>query len=368
MDDRVRQLATIVWDYHHLHHRLLPADIILVLCSHDKAVAARGAQLWLDGWAPHLMFSGGLGGVTRRLWTEPEADQFARVAVAMGVPAETIIIENESTNTGDNVHRSRRVLAQRGLDPDRFILVQKPYMERRTFATFEKVWPGKHLVVTSPQSSFDEYLARYSHAALSVADVIAIMVGDLQRIRLYPALGFQIEQEIPPPVWAAFEELVALGYDTHLAAPHSPIVFRHYQAADRNDCLELFDGNCPEFFAPNERDDYLAFLSAEALDYTVCVVDGRIAGAYGVAAHEGALALRWILFAPAMRGRGLGSQVMARVFDEMQRLGIPDLHIAASHKSAPFFARFGAAELVRTTDGWGPGMDRVDMVLTKERV
>ncbi len=42
------------------------------------------------------------------------------------------------------------------------------------------------------------------------------MVGDLQRIRLYPAMGFQIEQDIPEDVWNAFEELVRSGFDAHL--------------------------------------------------------------------------------------------------------------------------------------------------------
>jgi hypothetical protein len=49
-----------------------------------------------------------------------------------------------------------------------------------------------------------------------VNDVISIMVGDLQRIRLYPARGFQIEQQIPERVWEAYEELVKAGYDRHL--------------------------------------------------------------------------------------------------------------------------------------------------------
>jgi uncharacterized SAM-binding protein YcdF (DUF218 family) len=216
MTERVRALAQHVWNYHQMHHRLEAADVILVLCSHDTSVAARGAQLWLDGWAPLLVFSGGLGGITRRLWTEPEADRFAQIAIAMGVPAEQILIENQSTNTGENVRFTRALLADRGLDPERFILVQKPYMERRSYATFHKAWPGRHAIVTSPQASFDEYLARYSHESLTADEVISIMVGDLQRIRLYPAKGFQIAQEIPPDVWAAFEELVALGYDTHL--------------------------------------------------------------------------------------------------------------------------------------------------------
>ena len=216
MTDRVRVLAEIIWNYHRLNHQLAAADAILVLCSHDTAVAARGAELWLAGWAPLLVYSGGLGGITRRLWREPEADQFARIAVAMGVPADRILIENRSTNTGENVRFTRAMLEAQGIDPARVILVQKPYMERRSFATFQKVWPGKAVVVTSPQASFDEYLAKYSNDALSADEVIGIMAGDLQRIRLYPAMGFQIEQEIPEEVWAAFEELVALGFNGHL--------------------------------------------------------------------------------------------------------------------------------------------------------
>jgi uncharacterized SAM-binding protein YcdF (DUF218 family) len=216
MTARTRALAERIWNYHRLGHRLAPADVVLVLCSHDTSVAARGAEVWLDGWAPLLVFSGGLGAVTRRLWREPEADQFARIAVSKGVPADRILIENESSNTGENVRFTRRLLAARGLDPASVILVQKPYMERRSYATFRKVWAGPHVIVTSPQASLDEYLARYSNDALTPDDVLNIMVGDLQRIRIYPSKGFQIEQEIPADVWSAFEELVAAGYDRHL--------------------------------------------------------------------------------------------------------------------------------------------------------
>jgi uncharacterized SAM-binding protein YcdF (DUF218 family) len=217
MDERVRALAEKVWDYHHMHHVLEPADAILVLCSHDIAVAERGAQLFLDGWAPLLIFSGGQGAITKRLWSEPEADRFARIAIDRGVPAESILIENRSTNTGENVEFTRRLLAERGLDPSTLILVQKPYMERRSYATFMKRWPEKRAIVTSPPAPFQEYLARYSNDALSEDDVVGIMVGDLQRIRDYPARGFQIPQDIPADVWDAFEELVRLGYDRYLA-------------------------------------------------------------------------------------------------------------------------------------------------------
>jgi uncharacterized SAM-binding protein YcdF (DUF218 family) len=216
MDDRLRVLVEKIWDYHHLDHQLSPSDAILVLCSHDTAVAACGAELFLQGWAPLLIFAGGLGAITRRLWREPEADQFARIAVEMGVPEDRILIENRSTNTGENVLFTKRLLAEKGLDPQTFIVVQKPYMERRSYATFSKVWPEKRVRVTSPRLSLDEYLRACSHGALSQADVISIMVGDLQRIRVYPDKGFQIPQEIPDDVWRAYEELVEAGYDKYL--------------------------------------------------------------------------------------------------------------------------------------------------------
>ena len=218
MDERVRPLVERVWRYHHMNHELQKSDVIVVLCSHDTIVAERGARLFLDGWAPLLVFTGGLGAITRQLWSDPEAERFARIAVGMGVPADRILIENRATNTGENVAFTRDLLALRGLDPGTFILVQKPYMERRTFATFQKVWPGKSVRVTSPQLSMDDYFARYSHQSLTVDDVISIMVGDLQRIREYPARGFQIPQDIPDEVWDAYDELVRAGYDRHLMA------------------------------------------------------------------------------------------------------------------------------------------------------
>jgi uncharacterized SAM-binding protein YcdF (DUF218 family) len=218
MNQHLHDLAEKIWAYHHVNHELSRAEAILVLCSHDRVVAERGAQLFLAGWAPLLIFSGGLGAITKQMWSEPEADQFARIAEAAGVPRDKILIENKSTNTGENVLFTKRLLAELQLEPRKFILVQKPYMERRSYATFKKLWPEKEVVVTSPQVSFNDYLAGYSNQELSIDDVVSIMVGDLQRIRLYPALGYQTYQEIPDDVWLAYTELLKAGYDRHLVS------------------------------------------------------------------------------------------------------------------------------------------------------
>lgn len=216
MDQRTFALAETIWNYHLMKHQVAKADAILVLCSHDERVAERGAQLFLEGWAPLIIFSGGQGAITKTLWDEPEAERFARIAMSLNVPREKILIEKNSTNTGENVQYTRKLVEELGLDPQKFIVVQKPYMERRSYATFLRYWPEKEVIVTSPQVTFRDYLAEYSHRSLSPDDVIGIMVGDLQRLKLYPALGYLIAQEIPDEVWSAFEELVRAGFDKYL--------------------------------------------------------------------------------------------------------------------------------------------------------
>lgn len=141
------------------------------------------------------------------------------------------------------------------------------------------------------------------------------------------------------------------------------ISFRSFVPADRAACLGVFDANCPAYFAPNERSAYAQFLDSNPGFYTVCVHRETVVGAYGLTVYAQAKRGRisWIMLDPTVRGRGVGRQMMERAAQVGRGQGLAEIDIAASQKSAPFFARFGAVEIRRTADGWGPGMDRVDM-------
>ena len=212
MTSEIISLASLLWDYHHVNHSLKKSDCILALGSHDLRVAERTAELYLREFAPLVIMSGGLGNFTKEMWTEKEADKFAAIAIKKGVPEDSILVENKSTNTGENILFTQKLLKEKGLYPQSFIVVQKPYMERRSYATFKKHWPDKNLMVTSPQISFEDYPTD----EIPIEKVINIMVGDLQRIKLYPEKGFQIFQDIPTEVWNAYQKLVAAGFDKHL--------------------------------------------------------------------------------------------------------------------------------------------------------
>ncbi|XP_035670762.1 uncharacterized protein SCO4629-like [Branchiostoma floridae] len=213
-EDRVCILAKRLWDYMVLGQELVKSDVILVLGCHDTRVAEYAARLWLDGWAEYLLFSGNLGHFTKGVWDRPEAEIFHDIAVSMGVPDDKILRETMATNTGENIKFSHRVLFQHKVKANSVILVQMPYMERRTYATFVKQWPGDkentHVVVTSPRIAFQDYP---SDDVGGLKTTVNNLVGVLERIKSYPSRGFQITQDIPDEVWLAYEELIAMGYD-----------------------------------------------------------------------------------------------------------------------------------------------------------
>ncbi|MGL5312187.1 MAG: YdcF family protein [Peptostreptococcaceae bacterium] len=208
--------ANILWDYHKLSEEVKKSQVILGLGSHDLNVAKRCAQLYLDGFGEKIIFTGGFGRITKNLWNMTEANKFAQVAIDMGVPKNSIILENKASNTGENISKTKELLNSMDYYPSSFIIVDKPYRERRTYATFRKQWPEINFIVTSPNYSYKEYCDFYSKGEISKNEFISIMVGDLQRIDLYSKNGFQIEQYIPDNVWDAYNKLIKLNFDNHL--------------------------------------------------------------------------------------------------------------------------------------------------------
>ena len=150
------------------------------------------------------------------MWTQSEASRFARIAIAQRVPEDAVLSEDRSTNSGENLIFSRRMLAQRGVTHPRIIGVQKPYMERRLLAAFPVYWPEAEVTVTSWQQTFEEYVSGLSRWERTEEDTIHMIVGDFQRVMVYPELGYQIPQAVPQEVMQAFDALVGLGYTKQL--------------------------------------------------------------------------------------------------------------------------------------------------------
>ena len=214
MESIVYENVKVLWDYMHMNQPLRKADVIVGFGCYNEEIALRAAELYHEGWAPLVLFTGGLGRNTKEMWTKPEAERFADVAISAGVPADRILIENQSTNTAENILFTKKLLE--GREVKSIIGIHKPFMERRLFAAMGIYWPEMPCVITSPQESIEEYVALSVKAGMSEKRVIEVLVGDFQRIDVYADKGYQTRQEIPDSAWAAFRKLTDLGFTSEL--------------------------------------------------------------------------------------------------------------------------------------------------------
>lgn len=207
----------VIWDYLGMHQQPEKADVIVGFGNFNTDIASRAAQLYHQGFAPKILFTGGLGRNTEGLLPEPEALRFAKVAMECGVLERDILLEDKSRNTKENIDFTRELLKNQGIPHDRILGVHQPFMERRILAAMGVYWPEQNFRVTSPQVTIPEYLQRAKQQGITENASISVIVGDFQRIELYAKLGYQLPQYIPEEAWEAYHTLVAMGYDQQLA-------------------------------------------------------------------------------------------------------------------------------------------------------
>ena len=207
----------ILWNFMHMGQEPEAADVIVGFGCYDEDIPKRCAELFHAGFAPWVCFSGGLGRNTDKLWSKSEAERFAAVAIAGGVPEDRIILENKSTNSAENLLFTPKVLAEAGVKAKRIIAVHKPYMEKRLWAAMQVYWPDVQAVYTSPRVTVEEHIAHAEAIGMTRKGVIETIVGDIQRMELYAVKGYQAPVEIPSEVRAAFDALVGQGYTGQLA-------------------------------------------------------------------------------------------------------------------------------------------------------
>ena len=109
------------------------ADAIVVVSGgQTTSRAEKGIDLYKQGYAPNIIFSGAS-------LDDGPSNAFAMrdQALASGVPASNIYIDEKSQNTYENAVNSKAIL--QSLAASKIILVTSPYHQRRANQTFESV-------------------------------------------------------------------------------------------------------------------------------------------------------------------------------------------------------------------------------------
>ena len=147
------------------------------------------------------------------------------------------------------------------------------------------------------------------------------------------------------------------------------IISRPFISEDRPACLSIFDSNVPPFFAPEERVefcDHLENLDAIKTPYIVLVRGDVVVACGGLTVDmkcQKALMV-WGMVKRELHGFRLGSILtQARL---TLASSIPDLtkiELSTSQHTNGFYERFGFVLSKITPNGFGPGLDRLDMTL-----
>lgn len=219
-NDKVKNAIKIAWNYMTFENDtnntpLKKADAIFILGAEDVRVASYAAELYQRGLAPLIIFSGKEGEITKgKFGGKSEALYFSEITEKLGVPKSAMILEEQSTNTGENIRFTLSLLKSRSVEIKSWIVVQKPYMLRRALMTLLKQGEGKftrsNVQMTGPPIPVEEYAN--PSLGLELHIVLRNMCGDLQRIGVYPQLGFQVFSYIPPNVWKALKIISAAGF------------------------------------------------------------------------------------------------------------------------------------------------------------
>ena len=94
----------------------------------------QAVALYHAGAAPRIVFSSGF------IWAFPEAEVMKALAVAQGVPASAIILEQRAASTRENVEIVRNILDAH--DASMVLLVSSPYHMRRAVLAWRKLAPA----------------------------------------------------------------------------------------------------------------------------------------------------------------------------------------------------------------------------------
>jgi uncharacterized SAM-binding protein YcdF (DUF218 family) len=189
------------------------SDAVVVCCSYDLRVCDYACELIRQDVAPRLVLSGNTGNWTRHLWKLTEAQVFRNRALANGVSANQIYLEENATNFGENIAFVRQLMP----DLQRVTFVTKPASVLRVSLTVPVRWPGIAAFVDAPPFAFPEEVSN----VIGVFGVMHEMVGDIDRVIQYPSKGFQIPHVLPADIIDSWKALLAEGFGNHLL-PHAP--------------------------------------------------------------------------------------------------------------------------------------------------
>jgi hypothetical protein len=213
--DEILEKAKIIFNYLYLREEPVKADAVIGFGHFDLKIPRRCAELYLKKDAPKILFTGGVGAGSAD-FQFPEAVVFKNLILKEfpQIPDEDIIIEPESTNTGENLRFMQKVLQDKnpdfafGTGIKKVLKVSNAYRQRRAYLTCKKEFPGVEFINSPANTSFEEELELYK---TKNQDLVRHLSGEMERMLMYPIFNYIVSDNIPEDVLQAYKLLMVFA-------------------------------------------------------------------------------------------------------------------------------------------------------------
>lgn len=217
MDKDLKKDVEVLWNYLCLNSEDIKSECIIGLGSILQIVPEKCSYLFKNGYGKYIIFSGNCGKGTDGVIAKTEAEIFKDCALNLGVPSDKVLIEMKATNTYENFKYIKEVLENNNYSPASFLIVGKPYQERRAQAIASIELAGKKFSISSFKMSLDDFLdyVEYSNC-MTIEDVINELVAEINIALIVPTYGLQAYEEVPNNVLESYKRLVNKGFSRYL--------------------------------------------------------------------------------------------------------------------------------------------------------
>jgi uncharacterized SAM-binding protein YcdF (DUF218 family) len=199
-------LAQEIFEYLYVFSEVFPhSDVIIGFGHFDLKIPWHCAELYTNGYAQRIIFTGGIGSGTADLG-QAEAVAFREELRQRhpSISAETVIVEDRSTNTSENVQFTAQTLAKWypdftfGEQIKKVLIVANAYRQRRVFLTCRRNLPEVEFYNSPPATTFDEELQLFSSKGF---DFVELLLGEIDRIIRYGKKGYILRENIPRKIY-----------------------------------------------------------------------------------------------------------------------------------------------------------------------
>jgi len=140
---------------------------------------------------------------------------------------------------------------------------------------------------------------------------------------------------------------------------------KEYTAADKAACLAIFDSNMPQYFMPEERQQFEDWLDKEGREVYYVLIDNDEIVACGGIYEDTELKLvgqAWGMVLNSLHKKGYGKALTLHRIKEMdERFSHLEQHLGTSQHTAPFYEKMGYTTIEVIKDGFGIGLDYYKM-------